>query len=227
MADRTDIAKAVAVTAEVLGTELSEAAAYVMVQDLACYPAGAVLDSLERCRRELTGRLTLPAIIQRIDDGHPGPEEAWSLCPRSEAETAVWTDQVCDAFGVARPLLDAGDKVGARMAFLERYRAAVQEARSARKPARWWVSPGQDREARERAILDAVERKRLEPDHALRLVGSGTDAGMRIHALSGGDQPKRLEAPKRELLSPTEAAEYREQLRALTRGIGRTVETGE
>src|SRR3972149_3860069 len=44
--------EALAVTAELTGTELSEAAAKVMHNDLTAYPLGQVLSSLHRCRRE-------------------------------------------------------------------------------------------------------------------------------------------------------------------------------
>lgn len=153
--------EALILTAEVLGTPLSPAAAKLMLADLAPYPEPAVLEALARCRREVTGRLTLAAIIERLDDGRPGPEAAWAGCPRDEGETVVWTEEQREAFGVAAALLAEGDRVGARMAFLEAYRRLVAEARAARRPVTWAVSLGHDVAGREGPIREALAAGRL------------------------------------------------------------------
>src|SRR3990167_9980819 len=75
---RSDLLRGVVVTGEVCGTDLSNPAAEVMVRELEQYPIDAVVSALKRCRREVTGRLSLATIIARIDDGHPGAEEAWA-----------------------------------------------------------------------------------------------------------------------------------------------------
>ena len=78
---KPSILKAIAVTAELTGTELSEAALRVMAGDLDTYPEAAVLRALDRCRRELKTRLTLAAALERIEgqDGRPGADEAWAI----------------------------------------------------------------------------------------------------------------------------------------------------
>ena len=159
--------KALAVAIELTGTEISKAAARVMADELAQYPEEAVLSALARCRRELRGRLTLPDVLDRLPGNHPGPEEAWSIvapCLNDERVTVVWTDEIREAFGVALSL--HGDTVAARMAFKETYAAHVVRARMERRMPRWSVSPGTDKDARELAILDAVEKKRITVDYA-------------------------------------------------------------
>ena len=91
------------------------------------------------------------------DDGRPGAEEAWATAIRSadEADTIVWTDETARAWGVARVVLNAGDEVGARMAFKEVYARFVDEARRARKPVQWSASLGFDTERRHAAIEQA------------------------------------------------------------------------
>lgn len=153
--------EAIAVTAEVMGTALSVPAARVFAADFADYDEAGVIAALVRVRREVRGRLTVADVIARIDDGRPGPEEAWAMMPRDEATTVVWTDEMNEAWGRALPLLDAGDAVAARMAFVETYRAAVTKARADRVRPRWSVSPGTDAEQRRMAIEDAVKRGRL------------------------------------------------------------------
>lgn len=159
--------EALAVAAEITGTDMSPGAAKVMVADLSQYPEIQVLKALERCRREVKGRLTLADILGRLEDGRPGPEEAWSMLPRSESATVVWTDEMAEAYGVASPLMD--DPVAARVAFLEKYRALVRQARDDRKPVKWTPSLGTDKGARDSVLEDAVQRGRLPPAAAERL----------------------------------------------------------
>jgi len=161
-----ELFRAIAVTAELTGTDLSEGAARVFADDLAAYPLPQVLAALTRCRREVKGRLVLADVISRMDDGRPGPEEAWSLMPKHEADSAVITDEMAKAFGAARELIDAGEMVSGRMAFLEVYRREVQKARDDSKPPRWFASMGHDKSGRAAAIIEARERMRITHQHA-------------------------------------------------------------
>lgn len=164
------ILQAIAIAAELTGTELSRAAAQVMGKDLAMYPEAQVLGSLTRCRRECKGRLTLADVISRLDDGRPGPEEAWAKLPRDESVTSIWTGEAREAYGVAAPLIAEGDMIAARMAFLESYRGIVARARDAGVPTKWHVSLGHDKSGREGVIRDAVERRLISADMARNLL---------------------------------------------------------
>ncbi|MCP1366608.1 hypothetical protein BIS06_15395, partial [Halomonas sp. BBD48] len=68
-------------TAEVLGSEIKPGAANLMVRDLREYSRQEVEKALARCRSELTGRLTLAAILDRIPGANAflSPNEAWAL----------------------------------------------------------------------------------------------------------------------------------------------------
>lgn len=174
--NRIKLLKALAVTAELTGTELSEPAATVMADDLAAYPLPAVLVALTRCRRELKGRLTVAAIIERLDDGRPGPNEAWAMIPQDEAGSVVWTTEMAAAFGSAAPLLREDQIVAARSAFLEAYTAAVARARSEQEPVRWTPSMGHDPTTRAGAVQEAVRMGRISATHAEALL-PGPDRG--------------------------------------------------
>lgn len=167
----SEILKAVAVTAELTGTEITEIAAKVFATDLAEYPKAAVMAALTRCRRELKGRLTLADVLNRIAemDGRPSADEAWAMCPMSEATTVVWTDEMAQAWGVALPMLD-DDPTAARMAFRKAYEKAVDVARQNNVPAKWCASLGFDRSARESAIRQAVDLGRLSVGQAAKLL---------------------------------------------------------
>lgn len=163
------VIQALTVTAELMGKEFSSpAAARMLAEDLADFPVPAVVLALTRCRRELRTFPTLADIIARIDDGRPGPEEAWAMIPQDEAGSVVWTDEMAEAFGVARSLLD--DPVAARMAFRETYLRLLTEARTLRRPVRWTPSLGQDPSQREYAVLEAERHGRISAKHAASLL---------------------------------------------------------
>ena len=175
--DIADLAMAICATAETLGQTISAGAAKIMAEDLACFEKQVIGDALRACRRELTGKLTLAAILQRIQaaDGRPGKDEAWSiaLASNDEFDTVVMTDEIMQAMSSARPILSAGDKVGARMAFLSTYERLVEDARKQGVPVKWSVSVGFDAQRRLAAIEEAERLKRLPPqvaqEHKLRL----------------------------------------------------------
>lgn len=156
-----ELIEAVAVTAELCGRTFSEAAARVFVQDLSRYPEGQVIAALGRCRREVKGTLTVSDVVSRLEDGRPGIEEAWGMVPLTEAQTVVWTDEMAAAFGAALPLIERGDRVGARMAFKEAYTKAVMAARDQGKPVNWTASIGTDISGRFHALQAAVNEGKL------------------------------------------------------------------
>ena len=163
------IVQAVAVTAELTGSTLSEVAMTAMVEHLSAYETEAVLAALHRCQLELRGALTLGAIVDRLDDGHLGPETAWAMVGAlREEDSVVWTDEIAQAFGVARPIM--ADHVAARLAFLETYRRLLGEARAERRAPAWWASLGYDMAGRVDALTRAVEQQRLSAREARRML---------------------------------------------------------
>ena len=98
MSEIGTVLKAIAVTAQLTSTELSEAALEVFEADLSGYSEEQILAALTRCRRELSGRLTVSAVIDRIScaGGHPTANEAWGIVMASadESDTVIWTDQI-------------------------------------------------------------------------------------------------------------------------------------
>jgi hypothetical protein len=164
-AEQAQLAAAIVATAETLGQTMSAAAAELMASDLSEYPAPDIIAALTACRRELTGKLTLAAILQRVQaaDGRPDPNEAWSLAlaASDEFDSVVLTDEIQLALGAARAILDAGDKVGARMSFLSAYQRLVDTARRENRPVKWSLSPGFDQQRRLIAVQEAGRLGRL------------------------------------------------------------------
>ena len=111
------------------------------------------------------------------DDGRPGAEEAWAMCSNAddESETVVWSSEMSQAYSVASSLMQAGDHIGARMAFKEAYSRLVDSARRERKPVEWSVSLGHDVNKRQAALLSAETRGLLPSGEALRLAPPAAD----------------------------------------------------
>jgi hypothetical protein len=198
-----EVIKALRVTAEVCGSVYSEEAVKVFVADLSVYPCQQVLGALRRCRREVKGRLTPADVIQRLDDGRPGPEEAWAMMPSGEAETVVWTQEMSQAWGVAQPMIATGERVAARMAFKETYVKLVALARERAEPAQWTASLGTDPEQRDLVVREFVKKGLLPAQHAALLLPPPT-------------QPVTLLPPQEKSGAPSPgAAMFKELLRTL------------
>lgn len=161
------IVRALGVTAEAMGQQLSPAGLLLMADDLAAYGVETVLAALTKVRRECR-RLSVADVIERIQiaDGRPKSDEAWAnaLAALDESETVVWTKEAAQAFEVARPLLEINDKTGARMAFRDAYERLCELARSSCEPAQWSASLGWDAERRRLVLEAAVIAGRLGTD---------------------------------------------------------------
>lgn len=165
--EKEQILRTLVATAEVMGGEMKPTTALVMAQDLDEYPFHEVMTALNRVRKEATGRLTLKAIIDMLSPGRDwlSANEAWSLAlpAADERNTVVWTREARDAFNIALPLLEEGDKIGARMAFIAAYERSVSIAKAAGGAPNVEVSEGWDQQLRAVAVDQAVNRGLLPP----------------------------------------------------------------
>ena len=159
------LAAAICATAEAMGQEMNPGTAAMMAEDLCAYPVPVVKAALKACRFEVKGKLAMADILQRVQtsDGRPGKDEAWAIAmtTNDEFETVVLTDEIQLALAAAKPVLDAGDKVGARMAFISAYERFVRQAREDTKPVNWYVSVGFDADRRIQAVTRAVQMQRI------------------------------------------------------------------
>jgi hypothetical protein len=157
-------------TAEVLGQEIKPTTAAMMAEDLARYPLDVIERSLSRLRSSSEGRLTLKAIVDVIEEGagRLTANEAWAVAlgALDESATVIWTDEIAQAWAVARPIMDAGDKIGARMAFIPAYDRLVKHAREEGRPVRWTPSLGWDESQRVQAINRAADAGLLSAPEA-------------------------------------------------------------
>lgn len=214
-ADKLGLVDALCATAEAMGSTLSATAAAMMASDLEQFTVNDLIDALQSCRREVAGRLTLAAIIQRAAaaDGRPGKDEAWAIALTSsdETDTVVMTDEIQVALGAARSVLNLGDKVGARMAFISAYERLVYKAREESIPVNWHVSIGFDANRRIEAISAAVQMKRITQEAGILYLSDlnvvpVTQDGLAIAGLITGK-------------AATPSPEVRERLKAISQGL--------
>lgn len=116
----------------------------------------------------------LLAILRPAEtNGRPGPEEAWAIAVKAcdESETVVMNDEIAYAWGVAKPIFDLGDEVGARMAFKEVYERQVS---AAKEPVKWWPSIGTDQHKRDAALSEAKRAGLLPAPQVSALLPNNT-----------------------------------------------------
>jgi hypothetical protein len=125
-----------------------------MVEDLASELTDEqLLKGLQRLRKEREW-ISVKAIIELAapaeDDGRPGVESAWAMCPVNDLASVVWTTEMAESFGLCRDMLVTGDTIAARM-----------------------VSLGWDVNGRIQVLADGVQQKRIEAKFAMSLLAPG------------------------------------------------------
>jgi len=154
------ILQAIGVACEVIGQEMSPAAMATIAKKLVVWDQELAIKAIERAMEEAKGRISLSDILKHLPDplGYRGPEESWSavcVAITDEDRTIFVTDEEMKAIAVAAGPMEAGDKIAARMAYLEAYKKALAQARTNQKKAKYRISPGRDQALREQAIIDA------------------------------------------------------------------------
>lgn len=161
------IMEQVTVLAAAFNTVVSAETLQIYAQDLGDIPQPSLELAFTKSRRELKFFPKIAEIRNLAGesfDGRPGPEEAWARMPkgeRMELDTVVWCEEERDAYEACRPLLANDDVIAARMCFLEKYRAGVEQSRVRGRALVWSVSCGYDQSHRILKIAEAVNAKRL------------------------------------------------------------------
>ncbi|MFV3015528.1 hypothetical protein ACM9HO_07485, partial [Pseudomonas sp. KHB2.9] len=149
-----------------------------------------------------------------------------AMTTNDEYETVVLTDEIQLALAAAKPILDGGDKIGARMAFIDAYQRFVGQARDDAKPVNWHVSVGFDANRRIQAVTKAMDLKRIPREHAQKYLADLsvepiTEDGRAIAGLLTGNVTRpeaalraKLEIVKSSMLEMRKAsAEQKDEIR--------------
>lgn len=190
-------------TYALLGKQIAAAPLAILVQDLQHYGRDQLAMAMGRVRMEHTGQLTPATFMHYLEQayGRLPPAEAYALAMTSQDEraTVVWTDEIAQAWGRCLPLLEEGDKFGARQAFTEAYAQITSQARYEGRMPVVQVSWGADRELRAVAIEKAQRRGLLSTDMAQlpravleELASTSDQAHEALAMLPAPMQPKHL-----------------------------------
>lgn len=235
--EKTEFVRELLKTHRMAGKDISTEPALIAdwLEEFDSYPCPALLAALRK-HRQKSPHTPKPADIYgyldgaKAEDGRPSGNEAWGMLIgviRDERITGVMTDEIRSAWGICQPILDLGDDVGARMAFLAAYEREIGIARQNRQPARWTVTLGTDRHGRQAAIEAAVSARRISQEHAHSLLpGVQTSSLSQIAGLLEGPDAsaqdvktaERLRALASMLRNSSAAAEQeREEVREAAR----------
>jgi hypothetical protein len=122
-------------------------------------------------------------------EGWLSPDQAWAIAVESldEEKTVVWTQEISQAFGFVKALLDMNDKFSAARAFKERYAALVEQAKAQGGKPKMYASLGHNPELRQIAIAEATQAGLLTmtPKENHALVGYITESKKPIPDASG------------------------------------------
>lgn len=128
-------------------------------------------------------------LIGHIEASKPAPmsaNEAWAIAlqGRDEAATVITSNLIDHAMSACQSILDIGDKIGARMAFLAAYERAV----AAGVVPVWRLSLGHDHRQRAEVVERAAAMGLITTQHAAALLPppEPTADGMAIAGLLTG-----------------------------------------
>lgn len=171
---KIEIAKAIALlTAEYdlppFGPERIE----MWMTGLAMFPPGSVARSTENYIRTNRFKPQLADIVAgcaaQVAGNWLGADEAWALMPKSESDSAMLTNEIAQAIAAASPLLEAGDRIAARMAFRDAYNRLVEQAKIDGRMPVYFPSFGTDKLGVASMLANAVRAGQIELGHAVEV----------------------------------------------------------
>lgn len=208
---KTEIAKAIALlTAEYDLPPFSPDRIAMWMTALAGFPTGSVARSAANYMRTNKFKPQLADIVQgcmaQVPNAWLSADEAWALMPKTEAESCMMTDESARAMAAASPLLEAGDRIAARMAFRAAYERLVEQAKvEGRQPA-FFPSLGSDVQGRAPMLGAAVKAGQFQLEAALNIAPEFSAeiiqlAGVTKHPLLAAPDNKAREKVKALLLT--------------------------
>jgi len=177
------------------------------------YPLAIVVEGIKaHCVDPVRGQFPpKPAdIVAQIEKWAPqriSADEAWTMIPKDESDTVVWTDEIAEAHAIADR---EDDRIASRMAFKAAYDRIVERNKSQNIFPKWIISEGWCAEKRSKAVSDALKLGRLkEQDIPSRLLESpqGSIAGLlESHSTFDPEKAKENLCKLKEILQKSQPA---------------------
>lgn len=216
MLNQDGLIQALAATVEAMGQTATPAALVLMADDLSGFDESGIVNALKSTRKK-GGRFQISTVLGFLEDqdGRPSVDKAWALMPKDESGTAVITQEMAEAWGVAQEMYLMGDTVGAQIAFKREYSRLIAEGREAGERVSWFPSLGEDRSSRDDALIEAAADGRLGVDQVKGMVDAKSLPRL-AHAT--GDDVLLLEVSKeRKATLPNDADRKTLEMTALGR----------
>lgn len=171
---KIEIAKAIALlTTEYDLKEFTKERIDAWMRALSQFPAGSVTRSVENFMRTSQFKPQLADIVKgceaQVTGGWLSADEAWARMPKSEADSAMMTNEISEAMAAASPLLEQGDRVAARMAFKAAYERLVELAKVECRQPLYFASFGTEKSQHGAMLANAVQAGQLSLDRAVEL----------------------------------------------------------
>jgi hypothetical protein len=208
---KTEIAKAIALLTAEYGLEpFSRDRIDMWMNALLGFPAGSVAKSAANYMRTNKFKPQLADIVQGCMAQTPSAwisaDEAWALMPKSEMDSCMLNDETAQAMAAASPLLAAGDRIAARMAFRSTYERLVEQARIDCRQPRYFPSFGSEITGRATMLGNAVRAGHMQLEAALNVAPEFCDeiiqlAGVTKHPLLAAPDDKSRAKVKELLLT--------------------------
>lgn len=198
--DYDTFAEHLTATLECYDKAVSATSLQIWFDDLIDYPIEAVIAGLKLHRKNPDRGQFAPKqsdVIREVQNllrrKWLTADEAWAkaLMASDENVTIVWTEEAQYAYGMASPILQDGDAVGARMAFKAAYERAVSSSIAKMQVPAPFVSLGHDQAGRISAVEEAVSaglltQERAEP-YLIESKAKITEEGKTIAGLLTGN----------------------------------------
>jgi hypothetical protein len=168
---KNQVIEMLAIQYEMKEQSVSENVISYIIKQLEPYGYDPVMKALDKLGKESSYKINLAEIIKRIDDGRPSAQVAWSEIPKSEIESKVLTKEQNIALCAVSAMIDSGDMIPARMAFIEKYNELVEESRANAEPVKYVLASGFDKQGRIDAVSDAVQSGKLLKIVACHMLG--------------------------------------------------------
>lgn len=156
------------------GKQLSNAAMKMSFKLLSGYPFEHVAAAIYK-HIETSDRAPQPSDIIKLltmNDEHLTEDDAWLIVPKSERESAVWTDEMAEAWSLCSDLYYSGDVYNATRGFKSAYKRIVAKNKLTNRPIAWRLTRGTDNTLLKAVVEDALRLGRLKPDYANRVLES-------------------------------------------------------
>lgn len=96
--------------------------------------------------------------IERRMPQRVGADEAWTMLPRSESDTVVWTDEMAEAYGISK---HEHEGTASRMAFRAAYDRICERNKLSKIQPKWIVSIGWGDSRKAEVLREAIKLGRI------------------------------------------------------------------